>query len=156
MIEIRDAALGLSGAVEPILRALPEWFGIEEATQMYIREAGEHPTLLAVDRERDSLPIGFLTLVEHSVDAAEIYVMGVLPEYHRRGAGKALLEAAEGYLRERGVRFLQVKTLSNKHPDEGYKKTRAFYRAMGFRLLEEFPELWGPANPCWQLVKVIR
>ena len=51
--------------------------------------------------------------------------------------------------------FLQVKTLSDKHPDAGYAKTRAFYLAMGFRLLEEFPDLWGPTNPCWQLMKAL-
>lgn len=154
-IHIHSAALGLSEAVEPILRALPQWFGIEEATQMYIRDAGLNPTLLAVDPERGDLPIGFLTLWMHSPTAAEIYVMAVLPEYHRRGAGRLLQSAAEDYLRREGVRFLQVKTLSDKHPDEGYRKTRAFYFAMGFTLLEEFPDLWGEHNPCWQLIKVL-
>jgi len=47
MIKIEPAALGLSGAVEPILRALPQWFGIEDATRMYIRAAGDHPTILS-------------------------------------------------------------------------------------------------------------
>jgi ribosomal protein S18 acetylase RimI-like enzyme len=155
MIEIEPAALGLSGAVEPILRALPGWFGIEAATQAYIQAAAEHPTLLAIDTARADRPIGFLTLWHHSADAAEVYVMGVLPEYHRRGVGRALIMAAERHLRAQGVTFLQVKTLSARHPDAGYAKTRAFYRAMGFRLLEEFPDLWGPQSPCWQLVKVL-
>lgn len=155
MIEIKPVALGLSGAVEPILRALPEWFGIEHATQMYIRDASENPTLLAVDTEQGDLPVGFLTLMFHSPYSAEIYVMAVLPEYHRKGVGRMLTEAAEDHLRAQGVKFFQVKTLSDKHPDEGYKKTRAFYLAMGFQLLEEFPDLWGPHNPCWQLIKVL-
>ena len=155
MIKIEPAALGLSGAVEPILRALPQWFGIEDATQMYIRAAGDHPMIVAVDTERANLPIGFLTLLRHSAAAAEVYAMGVLPEYHRRGVGRALTDAAERRLRAMGVTFLQVKTLSDKHPDPGYQKTRAFYLARGFRLLEEFPDLWGPHNPCWQLVKVL-
>lgn len=155
MIEIQPAALGLSSVVEPILRALPQWFGIEEATQMYIRDAGENPTLLAVDTECDNRPVGLLTIKHHSPFAAEIYVMAVLPAYHRRGIGRVLTEAAENLLREQGVQFFQVKTLSDKHPDEGYKKTRAFYLAMGFVLLEEFPDLWGPHNPCWQLVKAL-
>jgi GNAT superfamily N-acetyltransferase len=155
MIEIKPAALELSGVVEPILRALPQWLGIEHATQMYIRVAGENPTLLAVDTVHDNLPVGFLTLKRHSDHAAEIYVMAVLPEYHRWGVGRALTEAAESHLRAEGVTFFQVKTLSDKHPDEGYKKTRVFYLAMGFRLLEEFPDLWGSHNPCWQLVKTL-
>lgn len=155
MIEIKPAALGLSDAVEPILRALPQWFGIEHATQMYIRDAGANPTFLAVDTDRDNLPVGFLTLMKHSDHAAEIYVMAVLPDYHRKGVGRALNAAAEAQLRAEGVTFFQVKTLSDKHPDEGYKKTRAFYLALGFRLLEEFPDLWGPHNPCWLLVKTL-
>lgn len=156
MIEIRPAARGLAAAVEPILRALPQWFGIEHATQMYIRDADANPTLLAVDTAAGERPAGFLTLVQHSPDAAEIYVMGVLPEYHRRGVGRALTAAAEAQLRAEGVTFLQVKTLSDRHPDAGYGLTRAFYLAMGFRLLEEFPDLWGEHNPCWQLVKTLR
>jgi ribosomal protein S18 acetylase RimI-like enzyme len=154
-IIIRHAQLGLSSVVEPILRALPQWFGIEEATQIYIREAGENLTLLAVDTERNHLPVGFLTLRHHSPTAAEIYVMAVLPDYHRHGVGRLLQTAAEDHLRAEGVRYLQVKTLSDKHPNEGYRKTRAFYLAMGFTLLEEFPDLWGEHNPCWQLIKTL-
>jgi len=153
MFGIHPPALGLSTAAEPILRTLPQWFGIEDATLSYIRDAGEHPTLLATDPAREDLPVGFLTLMQHSPHAAEIYVMGVLPDYHRQGIGRALTLAAEAHLRASGVRFLQVKTLSDAHPDEGYKKTRAFYFSMGFVLLEAFPDLWGPHNPCWQLIK---
>jgi ribosomal protein S18 acetylase RimI-like enzyme len=155
MIEIESATLGRSAAVASILRILPQWFGIEEATQGYIRAAGDEPTVLAVDTQRDRLPVGCLTLLRHSDDAAEILVMGVRPEYHRQGIGRRLLEAAEASLRADGVTFLQVKTLSDRHPDPGYQQTRAFYRAMGFRVLQEFPELWGAEHPCWQLVKVI-
>ena len=54
-----------------------------------------------------------------------------------------------------GTEFLQVKTLSAKHPDEGYEKTRAFYLAYGFRPLEEFPTLWSPESPALQLIKTV-
>ncbi len=155
MITIQPAALNLATAVEPILRSLPQWFGIDDATHHYIQVAGAHPTLLAHESERGDPPIGFLTIWQHSAAAAEVYVMAVMPDYHRRGVGRALLTAAERYLRATGVRFLQVKTLSEKHPDVGYQKTRAFYDAMGFWLLEEFPDLWGAHNPCWQLIKAL-
>jgi GNAT superfamily N-acetyltransferase len=155
LIRIQPPVLGLSQQTEPILRSLPQWFGIEEATQMYIRDVAANPTFLAVDTQADNLPVGFLTLTRHSPYSAEIHVMAVLPGYHRRGVGRALNAAAEEHLRAASVRFLQVKTLSDKHPDEGYKKTRAFYLALGFVLLEEFPDLWGAHNPCWQLVKAL-
>ena len=99
--------------------------------------------------------MGLLTLVRHSPYAAEIYVMAVLPEFHRRGIGQALLGHAEAMLAAEGVEFLQVKTLAPSKPDQGYDETRAFYQANGFRELEEFPELWDPGNPALQMIKAI-
>jgi ribosomal protein S18 acetylase RimI-like enzyme len=93
--------------------------------------------------------------VRHSRYAAEVYVMAVLPELHRQGIGRALLEHAEGMLAADGVEFLQVKTLAPSKPDEGYDKTRAFYEGNGFRALEEFPDLWDPGNPALQMIKAI-
>jgi catechol 2,3-dioxygenase-like lactoylglutathione lyase family enzyme len=66
------------------------------------------------------------------------------------------VERAEETLAGSGVEFLQVKTLSDRHPDAGYRQTRAFYAACGFRALEEFPALWRPANPALQLIKALR
>jgi GNAT superfamily N-acetyltransferase len=78
--------------------------------------------------------------------------MGVMPEQHRGGIGTALLEAAEAALRERGVEYLQVKTLGPSYEDECYAATRRFYEARGFVPLEEFPDLW-PGNPALLLIK---
>ena len=94
-----------------------------------------------------------MTLLRHSGFAAEVYVMAVLPELHRRGIGLALLRHAEGMLAADGVEFLQVKTLAPSKPDAGYAKTRAFYLAYGFRPLEEFPDLWDAENPALQMIK---
>jgi GNAT superfamily N-acetyltransferase len=143
---------GQSALCEPILRALPRWFGREASTQQYLRDIEVQPTFVAAI---DMLPVGFLTLTEHSPYAAEIHVMAVLPTHHRQGVGRALLSAAEAYLQTRGVALLQVKTLGPRHPSIDYALTRAFYLGVGFRLLEEFPDLWGADLPCWQLVKVI-
>lgn len=151
-INVQGPFLDQSAVCEPILRALPQWFGIEEATAEYVRDTDRLPTLLAA---LDGEVAGFLTLNQHSDYAAEIDVMAVLPEMHRRGVGRALLAEAEAYLHQRGVEYLQVKTLSPAHPDENYTRTRRFYQAMGFRPLEEFPELWGPENPCLQMVKCL-
>jgi GNAT superfamily N-acetyltransferase len=149
-IPIRGPSLGQSSLCEPILRALPEWFGIEEATQQYIEDIEGLPTFLAsVNGE----VLGFLSLTEHTEYAAEIHVMGVRPDMHRQGVGRALVHESEDYLRRRGIEYLQVKTLSPAHPDKSYARTRKFYAAMGFRPLEEFPELWGPQNPCLQMIK---
>lgn len=153
MITIQCASLGLSAAVEPIIRALPDWFGVETSIQMYLRDVAVNPTFLAVDPQHENKPVGFLTLLHHTATAAEVYIMAVVPQCHRSGIGRALLRAAEAHLRSEGIRFLQVKVVSDEHPDAGYEATRAFYKAMGFTLLEEFADLWGPHHPCWQMIK---
>ncbi len=129
---------------DPILCALSSWFGIEEANQWYVEQIEQHPTFVAYVDEQ---AVGFLTLLHHSTYASEILVMGVLPTHHRQGIGRALLSEAEQHLREQEVEFLQVKTLSDIHPDEVYKRTRQFYLAMGFRPLEEFPYCGANRTP---------
>lgn len=149
---IQGPLLNQSEYCAPILRALPQWFGIEEATQHYIDSISELPTFLAFFQQDC---VGFLSIKPFLEYAADIYVMGIHPDYHHQGIGKTLLRAAEDYLRSQGVLFLQVKTLSERHPDPFYAKTRAFYQAVGFVPLEEFPELWGPQNPCLQMIKAL-
>ena len=130
---------------ERVLRDLPEWFGIEEATQAYIDGVAELPTFAVGD---DAI----LSLKVHNPRAAEVYVMGVRRERHGQGLGTALLGAAEEYARACDVEFLQVKTLGPSDPDEGYARTRSFYEARGFVPLEELHDLWE-GNPCLLLVK---
>ena len=149
-IIIEEPAFGKALECKPILYALPEWFGIEEAIHDYLQNIEELPTLLA---RFDDRVIGFLTLKRHTVCAAEILVMGVMREAHRKGIGRALVEKAESCLRTQGVRFLQVKTLSSGHPDANYGRTRQFYEAVGFCPLEEIPTLWGAGNPCLLMIK---
>lgn len=149
-ITVQGPFLGKSRACEPIVRSLPQWFGIETANVQYLNDIEALPTFLA---QAEGHVIGFLSLREHNVYSAEIHIVGVRAEKHRRGIGRALLAEAEKYLGQRGIEYLQVKTLSPSHPDEGYARTRAFYQAMGFRPLEEFYELWGPENPCLMMVK---
>lgn len=149
MTRIAAPEAGQAALTEPILRALPAWFGIEDATRHYVEYTQQQPTFIAYADDR---AVGFLALREHSPHAAEIYVMAVLPEYHHQGVGRALVEAAQTHLRGRGFEYLQVKTLAASHPDAGYSHTRAFYHALGFRDLEVFPDLWSPSNPCLQLI----
>jgi GNAT superfamily N-acetyltransferase len=135
-----------SGICREILAELPQWFGLPGSNERYEREVAELPTFAVADD-------AFLSLKLHSPRAAEVYVMGVRPELHRRGLGTALLEAAEEYLREQGVEFLQVKTLAPSHPSERYERTRRFYEARGFVPLEEIDGVWDEKNPCLLLVK---
>ena len=132
-LELRMQEEGAGGICAEIIAALPAWFGIPESVTDYIAAADTLPTMVACSAGRDS---GILTLRIHSPYAAEIVVMGVRPEHHRGGIGRALLGAAESWLAARDIEFLQVKTLSPRDPDPGYAATRGFYFACGFRPLE--------------------
>lgn len=136
---------------EPILRAVPAWFGIESAIVEYVANIDALPTFLALDAHEDA--VGFMTLKRHAPESGELYVLAVLEAWHRRGVGAALLTTVENWLRREGVRFLQVKTLAPSVPYEPYERTRLFYTAMGFVPLEVFPTLWDPRNPCLQMIK---
>ncbi|BAU13609.1 hypothetical protein LEP3755_41490 [Leptolyngbya sp. NIES-3755] len=151
MVEISNAQLNQSRLCEPILRLLPEWFGIEDAIVHYMQEIDNLPTLLAWKQQQI---VGFLSIKHHTQFAAEIYVMAVHPQYHRQGIGNRLVEAAEKNLQRLGVEYLQVKTLGTSRPNAHYDRTRAFYESVGFKPLEEFLELWE-GNPCLQLVKFL-
>jgi len=148
VVEIEDPA-ARSQIAEAVLRELPDWFGIEEATAGYIEAAASLPTF-GVEPD-----VAFVCVKQHTTRAAEIYVMGVRREQHRRGIGRALVDAAEAWCRRRGVRYLHVKTLGPSRPDPDYAATRAFYEALGFVALEEFQGLWDEENPALFLVKDI-
>lgn len=135
---------------ELVLRALPDWFGIEEAVKDYINGVKDKIFLSAY---MENIPVGFLSIKDHNEFTSEIYVVGVLKEFHGRGIGKRLVKAAEDILIKQNKKFLTVKTLGDSHPDEGYRKTREFYGTVGFYPLEEFTEIWGKENPCLLMVK---
>jgi len=151
-LRIRDQPVGAGETCRRILKALPTWFGIPASVDGYVAAADRSPTVVASLGDED---VGLLTLVRHSRYAAEVYVMAVLPEFHRQGIGWALLRHAEATLAADGVEFLQVKTLAPSKPDEGYDETRAFYLAYGFRPLEELRDLWDAENPALQMIKAI-
>jgi len=148
--KIEGPLLKQSSICVPILRTLPDWFGIEEAILDYEREIEHLPTFLA---KADGSVLGFLSLKQHNPFSAEIYVMAVHPSAHRGGIGRALVVAAEVHARGLGVEYMQVKTLGSSRPDENYAKTRTFYEALGFRSLEEFKQIWDENNPCLVMVK---
>jgi len=152
MIEIDEVEVPeeRSALCERVLRALPDWFGVEEALRGYVEDAARRQLFAARLNGREA---GFAALKEHTAWAAELCVMGVLPWAHRQGVGRALIGRCEAACRQKGVEYLTVKTLADTHPDEGYADTRRFYLAMGFKPVEVFPTLWGEDNPCLMMVK---
>jgi GNAT superfamily N-acetyltransferase len=141
-----------SSICNDILRALPDWFGIEASIVDYVEQVKSMPFFVAYD---DCRPIGFVALKIHSVYTVEVCVMGVLSDYHRKGVGRRLIDQCESYCKENNVEFLTVKTLDESRADEGYLMTRMFYIGMGFKPLEVFPLLWDEENPCLFMAKYV-
>ncbi len=135
-----------------ILYSLPEWFGVEEYIKDYIEKVQE---MLCLAYYREEEVVGFTALNSTSDDTVEIYVMGILKEYHRIGIGRSLYQYMENYARKLGYEYIQVKTVQSGHYKE-YDQTNNYYKAMGFKELECFPDMWDKHNPCQIYVKYIK
>jgi RimJ/RimL family protein N-acetyltransferase/N-acetylglutamate synthase-like GNAT family acetyltransferase len=136
-----------------ILRALPNWFGVEESIIGYTKEVRNLPFFAAFSA--DHVAVGFAALKPHNEYTAEVCVVGVIPNFHRHGIGKQLIALCEEDCRHAGRVFLTVKTLDSSRASQSYEKTRLFYRAQGFCPLEVFPLLWDENNPCLFMAKYL-
>lgn len=152
MIRLVEEAEEKRGIARHILEALPDWFGIPEAVEKYVRESADQ--MMAASYEGET-PNGFLCLKETGRDTVELAVMGVRKEAHRQGIGRALFEEAKRRARAKGYSFIQVKTVKMGCYEE-YDRTNLFYLSLGFREFEVMPTLWDEANPCQIYVMAIR
>ena len=134
-----------------VLYDLPEWFGLPESTENYIKDSQDKPFLACY---ADNEVAGFIVLNATSKDTADIFVMGVKKEFHRQGIGQKLNEAYEQLARSLGYTYSQVKTVKMGHYEQ-YDRTNLFYKAMGYKELECFPTLWDEWNPCQIYIKYL-
>ena len=118
--------------LEDLTARLPEWFSQPESNRHYAEQA---EILDAWTARVDGSGRGLLLLKRHSVVSAEIYWLGVDPDHHRQGLGRALVGAIEGQLRQERLKYLFVMTLHPDDPYEPYRRTRAFYERLGFELV---------------------
>ncbi|WP_029501526.1 GNAT family N-acetyltransferase [Lachnoclostridium phytofermentans] len=135
-----------------VLTKLPDWFGIPSSTNEYVENSGSLSMWAAYHGEE---VVGFLSLLQHNEYSVEIYVMGIIPNYHRRGIGKRLFHCAYEWCQSNKIEYIQVKTLDESSNDPSYAETREFYYSMGFRPLECFKTLWDEWNPCLVMVQKI-
>lgn len=139
-----DSDTAKASIARTILEALPDWFGIPEATEEYIADSKDRTFFCALDGET---PVGFLYLKETGKHTVELAVMGVRQEYHRKGIGRMLFEQARQEAVRLGYSFIQVKTVQMGKYNI-YDDTNRFYLSLGFKELEVFPTLWDECNPC--------
>ena len=132
-----------SVACAAIMGKLPGWFGIPASNERFVNEIADKDVFTALVDHR---PIGLIALRYHFQTTAEIWWLGIMPEYHRQGIGRRLFDAAKTRAAQVGCTTMAVMTVSPRNPDEGYARTREFYQSQGFRLLMEFNED-DPMNP---------
>ncbi len=117
-----------AAAVLALARSLPAWFNAEGLAAIE-RDVVRHRGFVA---EEESL-LGFVLWQPLEDGVADLSWMAVAESRHRRGLGTALLDAVVEAARREGHAFLEVSTLADSCPYEPYARTRAFYRARGFR-----------------------
>ena len=147
--EVKDEEQKMA-VVAKVLKDLPEWFGIPESTQAYIEGAKDLKVWTAF---QESNLLGFVSLSYSSEDCAEIDCLGVKKSFQGQGIGSQLLATLESEARK-NFDYLQVKTVA-EGSNKDYDRTNIFYRSLGFKKLEIFPQLWDLKNPCQILIKKI-
>lgn len=152
IIEVKGS-LTKSAYTKEVLGKLPEWFGNKQALDDYVAKVAEVPYWAALDKENNC--IGFFAVKIHYRRTGDIFVCGVLPEYHHNGIGKALYNTAETYFIQNGCKYVIVKTLSDAVSYEPYARTREFYKSVGFEPLVTLTEMWDEKNPCLIMLKTL-
>ena len=94
-LRIERPTIGKGALCAQITSSLRGWLGDPEATACYIERANSLQSFVA---RVDGSEVGILTVITDPPKSAEIVAMGVSPQFHRRGAGKALVSTLENHL----------------------------------------------------------
>ncbi len=133
------------------MKALPDWFSDTEVIEASAEAVEDLPVFGYIEAD---VVTAMIALKPHLPGAVEIALIATRPEYHGRGAGRHLVDAAERFAHESGARLLTVKTLAPRGRDEPqFEATRRFYDRNGFVRAEVFPRLWHEDHPCLFMVK---
>jgi GNAT superfamily N-acetyltransferase len=129
-VQIRPAVPDDIPAILSLAQGLNAWFDEHALTIAIPIDVKHQTTFVAIDRNE---PIGFVSLYV-SEGRLNIGWIGVRLDWHRRGAGTALVARAEKSARDLGLDTLGVITLGDSVDYEPYERTRRFYFKNGFRL----------------------
>ncbi len=131
-----------------VLHSPPNWFPSPAIDQIMGKEQKDLPFW---GYEEKGNYLGFLFWKGKVKHTAEIYVIGLLPDYQRKRIGTALFQEICIYAKEQEYKFLQVQTIDNGWY-EIYNHAQFFYEKTGHCKLEVFPTLWDEMNPCLMMV----
>lgn len=152
-VRLRNETTGSGSSCRRILEALPAWFGVPRSFEDCVAASDRLPTAIASVGNDD---VGILTWLMHTPLVAEVYVLGVVPDFHHQDVDRLLLGHVESSVAKHGVNILQVKTLTPRSPGDGYERTRSFYLSCGFRPVERALDIRGLKNPALVMFKPVR
>jgi ribosomal protein S18 acetylase RimI-like enzyme len=135
-----------------ITAKLPEYFGIPEANEKYAEGIKTKEVFACYLPGME--PIGIIAIYKLFPNNADIYWLGIDPEFHRQGIGRKLMETAVEYCKEDNCQTITVETLSPKENDPNYLKTYAFYKKLGFMPLFEL-QPYGPEFSMVYMAKIL-
>lgn len=104
------------GELKELLRALQR----DPDAEIFLGESAGNAIGLCIVRVDHAPPI------LEETERAEISDVGVRPEWRRRGVARALVLAAQQWVRERGVARIEIQVAA------GNREGQAFWRAMGY------------------------
>jgi GNAT superfamily N-acetyltransferase len=112
------------------LRLYPDWKVSQAEAVRSSCTSGENAVFVAVAGER---PVGFVAVALNAFHErmGVIDIIGVDPDYQRRGVARRLTTCALDYMRSEGMDIAAVGTGG----DPGHAPARAAYEAFGFTLL---------------------
>lgn len=150
MIKIETITPDLAeGLCRKITVDLPEYFGLPEVNEHYA--IGVHSRLNLAARVGEEY-VGLISIDFPYPENANIYWMGILRDYHRKGIGKILSYEAFKQAKNRGAKTISVETLSPEETDKNYLKTYQFYRSLGFAPLFNLK----PEGYEWNMVYMVK
>jgi GNAT superfamily N-acetyltransferase len=123
-----------------LVTVLDRWWGGpsgQHAHPMFFYELGEYALVAERNGEMVGFLLGFIT--RGNPPTGYIHLVGIHPDYRRRGVGKGLYERFTQTCQDAGVK--RLKTISAV----GYDSPLAFHRALGFETIED-PSYAGPGR----------
>jgi GNAT superfamily N-acetyltransferase len=132
--EVRDRD-AKSKLCSEIIAELPRSFGRPESNERYVRNVADRDVFAA---SVDGQILGLIALEIQFAITCNIWWLGVRPHVHRRGIGRALMEASVEFARTHGCERMAVETMSPRDDSPEYAVARRFYAAMGFVPFVEF------------------
>lgn len=151
-IEVRKTTdIADSSKALVIAQQLPEFFD-QQGLKDIERDTKDHILYGAfIGQEM----VGFATYKESSSDTIEMTWLAVAPHNQGKGiGGKLVTESLADFAHT--YKTCEVKTLAESDPYEPYRKTRDFYKSLGFvtkEIIDQYPG-WGN-NPCQIFVKFL-